>query len=115
MKRSLFLGLALAGILGCATSDNTAAPYENCSAGEGCTQGTACIQSTVGSSYSGYFCSNSCNTSNDCLQDLNNYDAICVNDACYIQCPTGGQTCPYGTQCFAFTDQTGGEVDLCTP
>ena len=124
MKR-LFLGLVLAsGMFACggdvggggsggATID---APYESCGQYDGCSGGTACIQSTVPTGYyAGYFCSNGCNSSADCLQDLNNYDAICVNGACYIQCPTGGQTCPYGTGCFAFTDQTNSEVDLCTP
>jgi hypothetical protein len=116
MKRFPIVVLSFAALFACASS-TVDQPYESCTASEGCTQGTGCIESTLPASagYTGNFCSTGCNNSNDCLQDLSNYAAICVNGACYIQCPAGGQTCPYGTGCLDFTDQNNDIVSLCTP
>jgi hypothetical protein len=118
MKVNYLVGLLLCGLslAGCSisVSNGTASPYENCSAVEVCTGGTACLDSTLPAGYAGYFCTTTCQASTDCGQDLTNYDAICVNSQCYIQCPTGGITCPYGTSCFTF-DSNVGPVSLCTP
>lgn len=94
-----------------------AAPYESCTLQDGCTNGTACLPTTLPASagYTGYSCTNGCNADRDCLQDLNNYAAICVNAQCYIRCPNGSQTCPYGTGCVSFADQEGFLVNVCTP
>jgi hypothetical protein len=114
----LTIGLSLAALLfsGCASS-TIDAPYESCTQADGCSNGTACLQTTLpaGSGFTGELCTTGCNTSQDCLQDLSNYAAICVNAQCYIQCPSGGSTCPYGTGCLQFSDQNGDAVNLCTP
>jgi hypothetical protein len=104
-------------LAGCATQNNVDQPYESCDLNEGCSQGTACLQTTLPASagYTGASCTTPCNVDADCLQDLSNYAAICVNQQCYIQCPNGGQSCPYGTGCVTFSDQAGFPVDTCTP
>jgi hypothetical protein len=101
----------------CGGGGQVDAPYESCALNEGCSQGTGCLASTLPAStgYTGASCTTGCNASGDCLQDLSNYAAICVNSQCYIQCPQGSSTCPYGTGCVTFTDQEGIAVDICTP
>jgi hypothetical protein len=108
----LLLGLALQGCT--AAVDN---PYESCALGDGCRGGTACLATTLPASagFTGYLCTTGCATAADCLQDITNFAAICVNSQCYIQCPTGGSNCPYGTGCLAFQDQAGFPVNICTP
>src|ERR1700674_3543895 len=91
----------------CGGSNNRVdAPYESCTLQEGCSQGTGCLATTLPAStgYTGASCTTGCNADIDCLQDLSNYAAICVNSQCYIQCPHGSSTCPYGTGCLTFTD-----------
>jgi hypothetical protein len=112
----LFAVLALV-LAACGTNQQVDAPYEACTLREGCSQGTACLQTTLPSSagYTGASCTTNCNADSDCLQDLQNYAAICVNAQCYIECPQGNSTCPYGTGCLSFTDQDGLETDICTP
>jgi hypothetical protein len=109
--------LALSAIAAGCNGPVIDSPYESCAPGEGCSQGTICLATTLPASagYTGDLCTNYCNSSADCLQDLTNYAAICVNTQCYIQCPGGGSTCPYGTACLVFTDQGGNPVSLCTP
>jgi hypothetical protein len=88
--------------------------YEACFSGEECQagSGTSCIPSTVSS---GFFCSAGCNFDQDCPDDLTNFARACVNNACYIQCAGTSRTCPNGNACFAFTQQDGSIVELCTP
>ncbi len=109
--------LAALVAVGCGTNRRVDGPYQACAPGDGCAQGTVCAGSTLPASagYTGNLCTTGCNTTNDCLQDLSNYAAICVNSQCYIQCPQGGSTCPYGTGCLTFQDQSGNRIDLCTP
>jgi hypothetical protein len=98
-------------------------PYDSCDTvnGDGCTSAGgfpfACAQSSLPSaSFTGDFCTVQCNTSSDCPLVINNFDTICVNSECFIQCPQGSGSCPYGQQCFDFTDaSTGDIVSLCTP
>lgn len=93
-------------------------PYESCDPTlDTCAQQLDCLATTLPASagYTGYLCTVTCATDADCPQDLNNYAAVCVNEQCYTSCPDGGAACPYGTQCLAFTDDTGAEVDLCSP
>jgi hypothetical protein len=92
-------------------------PYESCNPGDSCSQGTACLATTLpaSSGFTGSLCTVSCNTSNDCPQDLTNFASICVNSQCYTQCPSGGASCPFGTGCITFQDQGGNLVNLCTP
>jgi hypothetical protein len=109
------LALALAACGG--SSRQIDLPYESCSPNDGCTQGTGCIQTSLPASagFTGSSCSTGCNVDSDCLQDLQNFEAICVFSQCYIQCPQGNSTCPYGTGCVSFLDQQNFETDLCTP
>ncbi|HRI50464.1 MAG TPA: hypothetical protein PLW65_09810 [Pseudomonadota bacterium] len=110
----LIVGLGLS-FAGCGSPVNR--PYEACGYGEACSGGTQCLQTSLPASagFSGALCTNVCNQPADCLQDLQNYETICVNSQCYIQCPTGGYNCPYGTGCLQFSDQFGYPVNLCTP
>ena len=114
------------GVFGCSapyqpvpvTTGPTAGAYETCDDRvDVCPGGLTCTPSSLPASagFTGEFCSSGCNFSTDCLQLVANYDAICVNSLCYIQCPAGGGTCPYGTGCLEFADQDGNPVDLCTP
>lgn len=91
-------------------------PYESCAYGDYCNGGLTCAQTTLpaSSGYTGSFCTAGCNFSSDCPQLISNYDAICVNQQCYLQCPTGSNTCPYGQGCFIF-DSNVGPISLCTP
>jgi len=93
-----------------------AAPYESCSYGDYCSGGLTCAGTTLPatSGYTGSFCTSGCNFSTDCAQLVSNYDAICANGQCYLQCPTGSQSCPYSQGCFTF-DSNIGPVSLCTP
>ncbi len=111
----LFCLLTLAGC-GVGGGYNNAGPYESCVGGDYCPGGLYCVGTTlpVSSGYSGSFCTTGCNDSLDCPQVVSNYDAICVNSQCYLQCPTGSNTCPYGQGCFTFSSNVG-PVSLCTP
>ena len=93
-----------------------AGPYESCSGGTYCGGGLGCAQTTlpVSSGYTGSFCTSTCYTQADCPQLVQNYAAICVNSQCYLQCPDGGNSCPYGQGCFTFSSNVG-PVSLCTP
>jgi hypothetical protein len=96
----------------------TAAPYESCATGDTCTEGTACLTTTLpaNAGFTGSLCTTACTADADCLQDLSSFTATCVNDQCYITCPSGGITCPYGTACLTFTDATTSTtIDICTP
>jgi hypothetical protein len=109
-----------ASVLGCNPYDPhvvTADAYETCDDLDVCPTGLACLVSTLPASagFTGAFCSTSCNFATDCPQLIANFDAICVNSLCYIQCPDGGGNCPYGTGCATFADQDGNAVNLCTP
>jgi hypothetical protein len=116
MARSFFAALVCAAALAACHPpvDN---PYESCNAGDSCNGGLACLATTLPASagFTGNLCTSGCNTSNDCLQDITNFAAICVNSQCYIQCPNGGANCPYGTGCVTFSDQVGNPIDICTP
>jgi hypothetical protein len=99
-------------------------PYDSCDTqnGDGCTSfggiGFACVPTTLPPpvAFTGEFCTVGCATISDCPLAINNFDTICVNSQCYIQCPQGSQTCPYGQGCFPFTDSaTGDIISLCTP
>jgi hypothetical protein len=110
------------GVIGCHSYEPvpvvTANAYETCDDRvDTCPSGLTCTPSTLPASagFTGEFCSSGCSFSTDCLQLVSNYDAICVNDLCYIQCPDGGAACPYGTGCATFSDQDGNAVNLCTP
>ncbi len=91
-------------------------PYESCSGGDSCAGGLACADTTlpVSSGYSGSLCTSSCNSDSDCLQVPDNFNADCVNGQCYLECPTGSQSCPYSQGCFTFSSNTG-PISLCTP
>lgn len=91
-------------------------PYESCAYGDFCTGGLTCAQTTLPASagYSGSFCTAGCSYSTDCPQLVSNYDAICVNGQCYLQCPTGSRSCPYSQGCLIF-DSNVGPVSLCSP
>ena len=117
MKLRNLLGLVLCGMSLAACGPVLDQPYQSCGYGEACAGGTVCAQTTLPASagFTGALCTSSCVTSNDCLQDLSNYAAICVNSQCYIECPTGGYSCPYGTGCISFSDQNGYLINLCTP
>jgi hypothetical protein len=91
-------------------------PYDTCNPGEVCAGGLTCATSTLpaGSSFTGTFCTSGCTTSADCLQVPENQTATCVNGHCYLQCPTGGISCPYGQACFTY-DSNVGPISLCSP
>ncbi len=109
---------ALAALLttGCVVAPAVDNPYESCVPGDNCTNGTLCMSTSLPSStgYTGNLCSNACNTTADCVQDVTSFSATCVNGVCYLQCPPSGQ-CPYGTGCLTFSDQNGVLINLCTP
>ncbi len=112
----LFCVLALTGC-GIGTGGGYPAdPYESCGGSDYCTNGLYCTGTTlpVSSGYTGSFCTAGCRDSFDCPQLVSNYDAICVNGQCYLQCPTGSNSCPYGQGCFTFSSNVG-PVNLCTP
>jgi hypothetical protein len=111
----LTLSLTLGGCVIVGTPVNQ--PYESCAAGEACSGGTVCTGTTLpaAAGYTGAFCTTGCSVGSDCLMDLSNYQAECVNGQCYITCPTGGLTCPYGTGCLTFSDQAGQPINICTP
>jgi hypothetical protein len=111
----MLLPLLTLALAACASSPLDGA-YEACNPGDACDQGTVCVETTLPASagFQGTFCTNGCNTSNDCLQDLSD-SVLCVNSQCYFQCPANGGACPNGTACLSFQDQNGVETDLCTP
>ncbi len=98
-------------------------PYESCSSGDTCSMaGITCQGSTLGAtSWTGALCTTTCTSNSDCPQDLSNYSAVCVFYAegigqCYLTCPGGSSTCPYGQSCFSYSnDYNGGNIELCTP
>ena len=115
----MLFGLGVAtGVAGCGAGSgySTDSPSESCYAGDYCNQGLNCQTTTLPASagFSGNFCTSSCYDSSDCAQLVSNYDAICVNGQCYLQCPTGGSNCPYGQGCLTF-DSNVGPVSLCSP
>jgi hypothetical protein len=91
-------------------------PYDSCSAGDDCRGGLVCADTTLpaSSGYSGSFCTSGCSSDADCLQLVSNFDAVCVNDQCYLTCPAGSQSCPYSQGCFTFGSNAG-PISLCTP
>jgi hypothetical protein len=107
--------VAAALLAGCGTTVRQ--PYESCTSDEGCSQGTACLPTSlpVFAGFTGAVCTNACAVSTDCLPVFNNFDTSCVNGQCYLTCPSGNISCPYGTTCLSFTDQNGFLVNLCTP
>ncbi len=116
----LFGAITAVGCGSSSSTDNTAPitdnPYETCYAGDVCVGGLTCAVTTlpVSSGYTGYFCTSGCSLDSDCVQVPTNYNATCVNSQCYLSCPAGGSTCPYGQSCFTF-DSNVGSLDLCTP
>ncbi len=122
MKPWTFLACVLFSVLtaaGCGFGtggSQGAGPYESCSYGEYCGYGLSCADTTlpVSAGYTGSFCTAGCNYGSDCPQVVSNYEAICVNGQCYLQCPTGSNSCPYGQGCFTFRSNAG-PVSLCTP
>ena len=110
------IGLAMLLTVGCVVSAQTDNPYESCVPGDNCTNGTECLSTSlpVSSGYTGNLCTNACNSTADCLQDLSSFSAVCVNGQCYLTCPTGGESCPYSQGCFTFDSNTG-PISLCTP
>jgi hypothetical protein len=116
MSRLKLLLPMVALVLAACASSPVDAPYDFCASGDSCSNATVCIATTLPLANSGFFCSNFCNNDNDCLQDTTNFATICVNQACYITCPTSGNNCPYSSSCADFTDSnTGDIVSLCTP
>jgi hypothetical protein len=116
----LLLPLALA-LIACGTS--TPAPqfrpaYDTCNPGDGCTDpGFVCVASSVpavSATGTGGFCTVGCNVDNDCPLVVGNFATICVNNQCYIQCPTGGANCPFAQACVQFTDSFGA-FNICIP
>jgi hypothetical protein len=97
------------------TGPVVADPYDSCDPGDDCSGGLACAPTTlpVSSGFTGNLCTSGCNVDNDCLQLVNNYDAVCVNGQCYLTCPSS-DSCPYGQGCFTFDSNTG-PISLCTP
>ena len=89
-------------------------PYESCSGDDLCSGGLACADSTLPAGYNGSLCTSTCGSDADCLQVPQNYSAACVNGQCYLTCPAGGESCPYGQGCFTFTSNAG-LISLCTP
>ena len=111
----MLLPLLTLALAACASSVPVDDAYEACNPGDGCAHGTVCAPTSLPAQfYTGSLCTNGCNTSNDCLQDLSD-SVLCVNSQCYFQCPANGAACPNGTACVSFQDQEGFEVDLCTP
>jgi hypothetical protein len=112
----VLFGAIIAVGCGSSPSNNTAPiidnPYETCYAGDICAGGLTCAVTTLpaSSGLTGYFCTSGCSVDSDCVQVLSNYDAICVDNQCYLSCPAGSSTCPYDQSCFNF-----GSISLCTP
>jgi len=101
---------------GCHSNAVVDQPYESCLAGEVCAKGLYCTPTNLpaSSGISGYFCTSGCTYDSDCLQLVQNYDAVCVSNLCYLTCPSGSSTCPYDQGCFTF-DTNIDTLDLCTP
>jgi hypothetical protein len=117
MNLSRILSTTLLAVLLTACGAVVDQPYSSCTPGDACGQGTVCAATTLpaSSGFTGSFCTNGCNVGSDCLMDLTNYATSCVNSQCYITCPAGGGSCPYGTGCLTFMDQNGNPINLCTP
>lgn len=90
-------------------------PYESCASGDICDDDLSCIATSLPAStgFSGYFCSSACASDSDCVQDVTGFDAACVNDQCYLTCPSS-DACPYSQTCLTFDSNTG-PISLCTP
>jgi hypothetical protein len=106
------LALTLAA---CGGGGQVDAPYDVCAARDGCSGGTACIQSSLAGVFTGFFCSAGCSADSDCPQDFSNFPSICLDNACYLSCPTTNSSCPYGSTCNEFSDQTGTPTFACVP
>src|SRR3954471_2676944 len=108
--------LALAA---CGSGRDVFQPYDSCNRANdlGDDSRFDCEQSELPSvSFTGAFCTVGCGQNSDCPLVINNFDTICVNSQCFIQCPGSGNNCPYGQGCFDFTDaDTGDILSLCTP
>jgi hypothetical protein len=113
----MLLPLTLA-LIACGTSVPIRQAYDTCNPGDGCTDGFFCVQSSVpavSAAGTGGFCTVGCNLDTDCPLVVGNFATICVNQQCYIQCPTGGANCPFTQACVPFTDQTGATLQICIP
>ena len=111
-------GVALSS--GCTTTVTPATvvtddPYESCETGDLCTGGLDCLPTSLPAStgFSGQLCTSTCSSDADCLQDVSNFSAVCVNDQCYLTCPSS-DSCPYSQGCLTF-DSNAGPISLCTP
>jgi len=102
--------------VGCGSSAPIDSPYDTCYSGDRCAAGLTCATTTlpVSSGYTGAFCTSGCTYDSDCVQVPSNYSAACVDNQCYLTCPSGNYSCPYGQDCFTF-DSNLGSIDLCTP
>lgn len=110
----LSFGLLLAG---CYTAPPVLVqPYETCGDGDACAAGLVCADTTLPAStgFTGAFCTSGCNFDEDCLQLTSSFESLCVNEQCYLTCPSN-QACPYGQGCLTFQDQGGTLFNLCTP
>jgi hypothetical protein len=93
-------------------------PYQSCDdSTDRCDHGLSCSPTSlpVSTGYTGELCTAGCNVDSDCPSLIDNYDAICVNQQCYTQCPTGSDTCPYGTDCLQIDDDQGETLRICSP
>ena len=117
LKSMLCITIGLMLCASCVGRSSVMGPYQSCGEYDDCSAGTFCSSTTLPASagYTGSLCTNGCDFDSDCLQDLDNFEAICVNHQCYITCPTGNRTCPYGTGCLTFVDEFGYGENLCTP
>jgi hypothetical protein len=112
-----WIACALFGLVlssGC-TKTTTDAPYESCDPGDLCDDGLDCSETTLPAStgFSGDFCTSGCASDSDCIPDVSGFAAACVNDQCYLTCPSD-DTCPYSQSCLTF-DSNAGPISLCTP
>jgi hypothetical protein len=91
-------------------------PYDSCGSGDSCSGGLSCIDTSLPAStgITGSFCSSACQQDSDCVQVPTNFAANCVNDQCYLTCPSS-DSCPYDQSCVQFTDQNGNAISLCSP
>ena len=113
-------GLVMAAVLAAACGPTPGPPvdddYDTCNQGDDCADGLDCLATTLPAStgFTGLFCTSTCNTDSDCLQVPTSFAAACVNNQCYLTCPSN-DACPFGQSCLSFTDQNGNPISLCTP